>query len=269
MNSKSIYKLIFSCLVILFSCEKEIDWDIKSENIDRLVVDGIITNENIQHTIKLSVTYQDLNLQVQAVSGANIVVTADEESFEFIEASEEPGTYYSSPFQAVVDKQYQLTIEYNGLISEATAEGVSVTSLEEFQISENEENGLFRYIYRESGSSSMLDLNYNWEMIPDYCASYGSCFALETFYTLDNIDVNRIYAPEKQIIWFPAGTTLIRKKYSLSEEHQRFLRSLLMETEWRGGLFDVQHGNIATNLSNGALGFFAVCMVVSDTIVIN
>jgi hypothetical protein len=40
-----------------------------------------------------------------------------------------------------------------------------------------------------------------------------------------------------------------------------------METEWSGGVFDVQHGNVNTNLSNGALGFFGVCMVVIDTIV--
>jgi hypothetical protein len=42
-----------------------------------------------------------------------------------------------------------------------------------------------------------------------------------------------------------------------------------METEWSGGLFDVQPGNVTTNLTNGALGYFAVCMIVSDTIYVN
>ena len=104
---------------------------------------------------------------------------------------------------------------------------------------------------------------------PEYCSSFGNCSATEYFYTLSTIDVNKTFAPTKEIIYFPSGTTLIRRKYSLSEKHQEFLRSLLMETEWTGGSFDVQHGNVKTNLSNGALGFFAVCMVLSDSTMIN
>jgi hypothetical protein len=43
---------------------------------------------------------------------------------------------------------------------------------------------------------------------------------------------------------------------------------MLMETEWRGGIFDVQHGNVITNLSSGAIGYFAASTVVTDTIFI-
>jgi hypothetical protein len=262
--------MLFLILFTVFlACEKEIDWDIQSDEIDRLVVDAMITNENIQHSIKLSITNQDLNMPVRAVSGAVVIVSDSIRSYEFIEVPEEPGTYYSSPFQAVVDMQYHLRIEYNGFLSEATAIAVPITPLQNPRISGNEENDLYIYLHNNFGTPSMLDLNYNWETVPDYCSSYGNCLASETFYTLDDIDVSRVYTPDKQIIWFPVTTTIIRKKYSLSEDHQKFLRSLLLETEWRGGSFDVEHGNIPTNLSNGALGFFAVCMTVSDTIYVN
>ena len=40
---------------------------------------------------------------------------------------------------------------------------------------------------------------------------------------------------------------------------------MLSETEWRGGLFDVKRANVITNLSEGAVGFFAVSTVVTDT----
>jgi hypothetical protein len=43
---------------------------------------------------------------------------------------------------------------------------------------------------------------------------------------------------------------------------------MLSETEWRGGVFDVQRDNVSTNLSEGAVGFFAVATVVADTTVI-
>jgi hypothetical protein len=114
----------------------------------------------------------------------------------------------------------------------------------------------------------MTEVFYDWSFDHDYCNIYGFCTAAETYYTLNNEDVNKAFGPDRQVIRFPVGTTIIRKTYSLSVEHQQFLRSLLMETDWRGGLFDVQAGNVNTNITNGAKGFFGVCMVVSDTTVV-
>ena len=88
-------------------------------------------------------------------------------------------------------------------------------------------------------------------------------------YDIKNIDVQEIYAPEKEVFTFPAGSQIVRKRHSLSEQHVAYLRSLLSETEWRGGLFDIDRSNIPTNLSEGAIGFFGVSTVVSDTIIVN
>jgi hypothetical protein len=88
-------------------------------------------------------------------------------------------------------------------------------------------------------------------------------------YYLNTIDVNQLYnIPETQEVCFPKGTRIIRKKYSLTPEYQEFLRTLLTETSWRGGLFDVESGNVMTNLSNGAVGYFSASTVVSDTITV-
>jgi hypothetical protein len=250
-------------------CEKEYSWDIKSDNVRRLVVDGMLTNENEPHYIHLSVTNPELNQEIQPATGANVTVTSDDETYAFTESAGEPGVYYSAPFQAVVGREYNLSILYEDSLFEAAARAVSVTPLADPVITGNEEDELLRYVHGESGQPAMLEVDYNWAAVPDFCSGYGNCYARETFFTLDNVDVNKIYGPEKQIIWFPEGTVLVRKKYSLSEGYQAFLRSMLIETEWRGGVFDVQHGNAPTNMSNGALGYFAVCMVVSDTIYVD
>jgi hypothetical protein len=63
-------------------------------------------------------------------------------------------------------------------------------------------------------------------------------------------------------------TKIIRTKYAVSPAYREFLRSMLSETEWHGGIFDVQPAPVGTNLSDGAIGFFAVTTIVSDTIVI-
>jgi hypothetical protein len=82
------------------------------------------------------------------------------------------------------------------------------------------------------------------------------------------VDIIKEFAPAKQEVLFPEGTMVYRKKYSLSEDHQSFIRSLLIETEWRGGLFDVEHGNVQSNFTNGTLGYFGVCQVLSDSVLV-
>jgi hypothetical protein len=48
-----------------------------------------------------------------------------------------------------------------------------------------------------------------------------------------------------------------------------FLRGVLSETDWRGGMFDVLPGNARTNMEGEAIGFFTAADVLRDTIVRN
>jgi hypothetical protein len=263
---KSLKKIFLLILFFqMFSCEKEIAWKIKNDNRDVLVVDGILTNEMKPQHIRLTHSIQELNAPQRPFMGASVVVTDSVHSYVFAEAVNDPGNYISEPFRALVGRNYYLTIQTDTSLFQAMTNAVPVNPLEDIELKKDKNSSLYSYVYTENTTPSMLEVNYNWSADTSYCLSYGFCQASETFYSLNNVDVNKAFSPEKVIIWFPKGTIIIRKKYSLTEEHQQFLRSLLMETEWRGGIFDVQQGNVETNLTNGALGFFAACMVLSDT----
>jgi hypothetical protein len=99
------------------------------------------------------------------------------------------------------------------------------------------------------------------------CTGAG-CEGEIVYYDLKTIDVNEIYKPGKEDFRFPLNAIVIRTKYSVSPTYKVFLRAMLSETEWRGGVFDAQRADVPTNLSQGAVGFFAVSTVVSDTTVI-
>jgi len=92
---------------------------------------------------------------------------------------------------------------------------------------------------------------------------------LSYFYTLNTVDANELFAPAKEAVYFPKGTKISMKKYSLTDEHAEFMRSMLFETEWTGGLFDANHANVKTNLSEGALGFFGACSVYSRYFIVD
>ncbi|MBN1598096.1 MAG: DUF4249 family protein [Bacteroidales bacterium] len=257
------YGLLF--LMLIAACETEYNIEFLYENVQQLVVDGIITNENKPQLIKLSLTNNEINAGENPLSGASVTVSDQDSSYVFTESFTEAGAYYSVPFTGVVEKVYHLEIEIESHYFEAYAEMTGINSMENFYAVPAEEGNLYRYVYQESSLPSMTDVLYDWSEVPWYCTQYGSYRAIETFYTLHNVDVNEVFGPAREIIYFPPGTTIIRKKYSLSDEHQEYLRSLLIETEWRGGLFDVQQGNVTSNISNGGLGFFGACMVMTDT----
>ena len=267
---KKILKTILPIFlaILLGHCESEFPWKIKSKQVGGIVIDAIITNEMKAQCVNASNTNENINMPSTPVSGLTITLSDNIHEYSFSESISKPGSYYSVPFQAVVGKKYSLTISQISTVYTAQDSMVAITPLDTFNLAKDNTTGLYQYIPISGTEPTMLEVFMDWSSIPSYCSLYGHCEAQETFYKLDNLDVNKVFSPEQEIIHFPAGTKIVRRKYSLSPEHQAFLRSLLMETEWRGGLFDVQAGNVKSNISNGAWGFFGVCMVLTDSLIV-
>ncbi len=88
-------------------------------------------------------------------------------------------------------------------------------------------------------------------------------------YTLNGVDVNEIFKPSQEHVRFPAGTIVFREKESVNPWYGEFLRGILSETDWRGGMFDVLPGNARTNMEGEAIGFFTAADILRDTIPID
>jgi len=85
-------------------------------------------------------------------------------------------------------------------------------------------------------------------------------------FDLFDVDVNQLFSPPQDRVFFPPGTNVVITKESLSPGYAEYLRGLLSETAWNGGLFDVKPGDPFTNLSEGAIGYFAATTILRDTI---
>jgi hypothetical protein len=250
-------------LFALVSCEQKTDWDIH-EGEPFLVADCIITNELKNHEFHLYRSSAEMNHAPEGYPGAIVKLYDGSSTIIFTEDPVIPGRYVSAlPFIGTAGLQYSMVVLYEGHSDKALASMAGVAPLEELRTVASDE--YFRYIFNQAVPAYMLEVYYDWSGNPAYCEQYGSCDASEVFYSLHNIDVGKIFAPDKQIIRFPHSTRIIRRKYSLNEDHQAFIRSLLLETEWRGGFFDTEQGNVPTNFRHGLRGWFAACTVVSDT----
>ncbi len=251
---------------MMIACKEKTDYQILPGNETLLVVDAIITNEYKQHEIRLSQTVDKLNAPPEAVSNAKITVSDGDSVFVFTEDSLIPGIYKSTEFSAVTDRYYFLKIEYNGKTYGAETYMIPATPFPEVALSQNDE-GLYHIVDNfQSMEDAMWEFYIDWSNTDSSGNSQNQ--ALLYFYTLHTVDVAQVFAENVETIYFPSGTNITQRKYSLSPEYAEFIRTLLSETEWTGGFFDVTPANLSTNLSGGAVGFFAACTVIERKIVV-
>lgn len=262
-------KFIFHIALILmfFSCEEKIDFNAESQETIRLVVEGMITNEIKAHTVKLSLPVKSLNESPQPVSGAFVAITDQENTFLLQEDPENPGLYLTdNTVQGVFGKLYTLYIRIQEYEFTGNSFMVPVEPIQPLSISGCDDSGeIYNVETLGTGGPFMMEIDYDWSA--NGSCSSNTCKAREVTYHLNSVDVNEIFKPEQELVCFPAGTVIKRKKYSLNDNYQTYIRAMMNETNWRGGIFDVERGNIPTNMSLGALGYFAAASVVSDSTV--
>ncbi|MCX6245073.1 MAG: DUF4249 family protein [Bacteroidetes bacterium] len=257
-------------LLILFAgCEKTVDWPLKSQQSSQIVVDGIITSENKIQTVTLSYPVTELNARPDPVTGANILISDEDSVFNFTEQPAGSGIYRSiHPFAAHEGNHYTLFISYKEQVITAKAAMTTPTSFNFLVYLPDDDDNLYHISWVASSFSTeppaMWEVLLDWSNVTGYENSDTSTTKKRLlFYTLSTLDVSEIFAPQMEKITFPAGTVINERRYSLTPEHAEFIRELLLETQWQGGLFNSVPANVPTNLSRGAIGYFAACGVYS------
>jgi hypothetical protein len=255
------------------SCTKVIDFDVSEANI-RLVIDGSVTSEFKQHQVKISKTGSYFSgIRPPVVSGASIQVSDGLTIWNYFEKTDEPGTYFSQiSFKAEQGKTYSIKVQVEGqeyTASEAMQVGATLDSLDIQQF--------FKPIPFENAIDSSYTLSvwgqevggqrnyYMWKYKIN--GSFGRTDSLQNIYFLDDKGIDGAYIPGYPIYYIDqkdliSGDTLALYGYTITDEYYQFLRSVLLETYWRGGgPWDGPPANIPTNFTNGALGYFWVAPV--------
>ena len=251
-------------MLFLVACEKKADWEITPETDNRIVVEGMITNEQKAHYVKLSLPFQALNQEPQTVSGAIVKISTDSVEWLLHETPAGSGIYLTdSNVQGVAGEHYYLSAKWQGRTITATAIMSPVTRLIPFRYIKSDNN---QNLYKISWVCPVYNPDDAAMFSLDYDLQGSSVTHVQSwYYMLSTLDPGQILPPLQETIEFPAGTVIKERKYSLSDDHQKFLRELLLETRWRGGMFDMAAANVYTNLNGDAVGYFAACAVLECT----
>ena len=262
---------ILTSFLFLFSCSEQVDWELKYQEVDLLVVEGKITNEPGPHEIRLSLPLYEMNGIPEAVSGAEVEINDGQTIHSFSEDPSRDGIYLSPPgFSGEVGRYYQLRIRLGSKRITAVTHMVEVTPFQRMHVYQAQEDPpLLGAVITDSDVPAIVRMELDWSHVPGYeNAPDSATHAVVYHYTLNGVDVNKLFKPDQEQIRFPPGTRVIREKESVNGWYGEFLRGVLSETDWRGGMFDVLPGNARTNMQGEAIGFFTAVEVIRDTIVI-
>ena len=254
-------------ILLLLSCVKQTDWTLQSQSTDLIVVEGIITDTMGSQRIIITHPVSGLNETPQPVSGANVIITNEDSAYTLTEHPLNSGTYITkSSFIGQTGKNYSLLIAINNRLYTAKAYMVPGIHFNALTYSKDEGDNLYHIdsVAKafDTRDTAMWEVLLDWSHVPGYGnADPSKTKARLLYYTLPTLDVSQIFAPPVEDIRFPPGTIIVERRYSLTPEHAAFLRTLILETNWQGGLFSTVPANVITNLSSGAVGFFAACSI--------
>ena len=260
-------------LLLLASCVKETDWPLDPAPAPFIVVDGVITDAQGVQGIRLTYSVNDLNEEPAPVSEANVIISNEDSSWQLTEQTAYSGRYITtSKFVAIPGKSYTLLISDNSQIYSAKSDMEAGKFFDPLQYKKSDDDSLYHIDWVASAFSNdfpaMWEILLDWSQVEGYTGiDSAKTSARLLFYTLPTLDVSQIFAPPVEKILFPAGTLITERRYSLTPGHAEFIREMLMETGWQGGLFSSFPANVTTNLSSGAIGWFGACGMTSLSLV--
>lgn len=263
--------LMAAITLILTSCEKQVEWPVQNVTGDFIVVDGTITNENKIQEIRLLRPAGNVNDIPEPARGADIIVSSEDNVYAFHEDPVRPGFYISDEiFGGKAGSTYSLLINHDNRIITGKSTMVQGSEFPILRYIRQNNTKLFRIVWvanpYNARRPAMYEIFLDWSAVAGYENSDpDSTRARLLYYSLPTLDVSEIFAPAMETVLFPPGTLITEKRYSLSQDHAEFIRALLSETNWQGGLFNAAPSNIPTNLSNHGLGYFGACAVTVRT----
>lgn len=268
---KLLYIFLF---LILVGCEKKTEWLLQSKDPGFIVVEGGITDEPKAHSVTLSYPVTDLNGIPEPISGAVVSISDGSTTLMLNESDSLKGTYVTDANVAgIAGRTYALNIDINDKSYTAIDYMPATTWFSPLKYGKSGDSDLYQITWIANAynpiTPAMYEILIDWSHVPgfengDSINNHATLY----YFTLTSIDVSEIFQPEIEKIYFPAGATITERKYSLSPAHESFIRCLLLETSWRGGLFDAISANVPSNVSNGALGFFSASSVLSLSVTV-
>ena len=257
-----IYFII--ALIAASSCTERIDIKL-DDTFTRLVVEGKITDDSTEHTVTLTrTTSYFYNQPAPRVEGAQVSLSDEENVFHLTETK--AGVYKTEKMAGIIGRTYTLNIELaeeiNGHSSYTAADKmmpVGVIDSIKLHYIDQWEVWEIRLFAQEPPTTDFYMFNWskNGKLVTD---------------TIDEVNVsddkffNGSYSNGIGVGWFQEerederlhpGDLVTLIMSTITEKYANFVWEIQDETGYNSPLFSGPPANVSSNISNGALGYFA------------
>jgi len=266
---KCIFYNLIIVVITLSSCSEEIPFsDVNFDNTELkydLSVDGFISNEKNICKFTLRKPQQIAErVEIVPVNDASVILKHYDETYYF--QFDSNGIYYSiDSIAGIAGHLYTLEITYNGKTYFAKEIMPSEPDDEFYiplaQIIYFEDDAIVNlnvpihnFGYSKTNVWAIVPISYNNRTIP----SDTSFHNIIMVYTHKG-NIAQAMFPIEKISTGPSGQPtdrLIIIKGEVSEGYNQYIIDKFTETWWQGGMFSTIPGNVSTNLSEGATGYF-------------
>ncbi len=250
-------------LAVLQACTERIDLATEEE-FQKLAVEGYITPE--KQEVKLTETSGYFSqMAPKPVREAVVTVSYSTGTFQFNESPDKPGYYYPEDnFEVIQEESYSLSIDLKEPIG-------GETNFESQATMPRRANAVdsTRAIWREEFETWIIELYAFEPEGPDYYMfnAYVNGVAVTDSLSRTGVADDRIvdggYLYGIYILFLNEdelefGDTLTVSTSTISEDYYRYLVEAQTELRPKNPLFSGPPANVKSNISNGALGYFAV-----------
>lgn len=281
MNMNPQYRFFYLILLMLLaSCTERVDLDLQSAGDPKLVVFGEFTNEVKQHELRLgkSAPYFS-NKPMEAVSGAMVTVDDGDNKIILHEDSIRPGIYLTPPdYYGKVGHTYRLNISNvdvngDGAMETYTAQTIMKPSAP-IEWTKVVYNPLWRG-WEVMISSKSLNQEKHFYLFKVYKNGVLYTDSISKYWTTDErfLNANEINGTTVQFFEKDNGEfvykddTVTIEMAGITKEYIDFINGVLDEISEKVPLFSGPSANVKGNISNGALGFFAVMGVEKSSVI--
>lgn len=264
--------LLVTGMLLAASCTERIDIDLES-TYTRLVVEGYVTTDSVQHQVQLSTTADYFsNAPTPRVSGALVEISFDDQRILLNESDSIPGLYQSErTFRGVPGTTYRLDISQVDINSDgepeqhwAESEMQEGARLDAVFVTDVAAAGFRAQYVTMNGAHRQFESDWlafriwrNGELLTDTLTELMTFDdALFDDGGFSNFPVTVLNADDPSEALSP-GDTLTLQMEHLTQHHYLFINDIMLESVGTIPLFTGPAANVRTNISGDARGIFA------------
>ena len=260
--------LALGIMFFMVACTERIDLDLNTDENRRIVVEGEITQEVKAHEVRLTWTTDYFaNESPEPVTGALVTISDGTNLYTLTEEGTSGRYFTDSDVQGIPNAEHTLVIEYEGEFYTGKDVMNSVPEIEMLEIEtiedpEGDEPGNYDLLL---WTQEIPDEN-NWYMWRVFVNGIAENDTLKDIFFTSDLGSDGVFIEGISVYELDAfpGDTVHLEQYAISEQANDIWLAMLLETEFRGGLFDSPPANVESNMDNGALGFFGAYTVSRD-----